>query len=62
MTLKHLCLDEGGSLPEADRAVEQELYVDDFLCGADTFEDSFHRREQLVQLFRVGGFNLKKWV
>ena len=61
-TLKQLCLDEGGSFPEAVKAIQQELYVDDFLCGADNVEDAFRRRDQLVQLLQAGGFKLKRWV
>ena len=61
-TLRQLCTDEGGPFPEAVKAIEQELYVDDFLCGADCLEAAFLRRNQLVQLLRAGGFSLKKWV
>ena len=61
-TLKQLCLDEGASLPEAVRAVKEELYVDDFLCGASETAHARIRRDQLIQLHHTGGFELKKWV
>ena len=61
-TLKQLCIDEGSTLPEAVRTVDQELYVDDFLCGAYDLEHARQRRDQLIELLHAGGFELKKWV
>lgn len=61
-TLKQLCIDEGGPFPEAARAIKEELYVDDFLIGADNLPDARRRRDELVQLLNKGGFELKKWV
>ena len=59
-TLKQLILDEGAAFPEAARAIEDELYVDDFLCGADCEEEALARRNLLVQMLQKGGFMLKK--
>ncbi|KAL7299352.1 hypothetical protein TKK_0007924 [Trichogramma kaykai] len=61
-TLKQLCIDESQNLPEAVRAVNEELYVDDFLSGADDLNTARARRDQFIHLLRAGGFVLKKWV
>ena len=61
-TLQQLSVDEGGPFPEAVRAIKHELYVDDFLCGAETVVEARQRRDQLIQLLHQGGFELKKWV
>ncbi|XP_014205748.1 uncharacterized protein LOC106637464 [Copidosoma floridanum] len=61
-TLTQLCEDEGAAFPEAVDAVRRNLYVDDFLTGADDEDTARKRRDQLVQLLKAGGFVLKKWV
>lgn len=61
-TLHQLCSDEGEDLPEAVEAVEKELYVDDFLSGADDVSSACRRRDQLIRLLGAGGFELRKWV
>ena len=40
--LKQLCLGEGGTFPDTAHEIQQELYVDDFLCGSDNVEDALH--------------------
>ena len=60
--LKQLCIDEGQPLPEAVKAVEDELYIDDFLSGADNIDAALVRRDQLIKLLKAGGCVLKKWV
>ena len=44
-TLQQLCMGEGAQFPEALRAVKRELYVDDFLCGAQTVSEARQRRD-----------------
>ena len=61
-TLKQLCLDEGRLFPEAVKAVEEELYVDDFLSGADDECTARRRKEELIGLLSKGEFELKKWI
>ncbi|XP_043480108.1 uncharacterized protein LOC122509872 [Leptopilina heterotoma] len=61
-TLKQLCEDEGGPYPEAVKSIQDDLYVDDFLSGGRNLKDARQRRDQLIQLLKRGGFELKKWV
>lgn len=61
-TLQQLCTDEGARFPEAVDAIRRDLYVDDFLSGADDLTSARHRRDEIVQLLKTGGFKLKKWV
>ena len=60
--LKQLFIDEGNALPEAIKAVTEELYVNDFLSGDDTVEPARIRWDQIVKLLKAGGCILKKWV
>ena len=61
-TLQQLASDEGGPYPEAVKAIRCNLYVDDFLCGADNVSTAIQLRNQLRSLLAAGGFDLKKWV
>ncbi|XP_033222494.1 uncharacterized protein LOC117176360 [Belonocnema kinseyi] len=61
-TLRQLFHDEGLSLHEAVESIEKDLYVNEFLGDATDVESARRRINQLNSLFRVGGFELKKWV
>ena len=41
-------------------SIEQSLYVDDLIIGADTVEDAFHLYKVARLLMSDGGFNLRK--
>lgn len=60
-TLHQLAEDEGQDYPEASTVLKTQTYVDDVICGADTMEKARHLQEQLIQLLKKGGFELRKW-
>lgn len=37
------------------------MYVDDFISGCDTLEQAQNLQQDMVLLFKKGGFNLRKW-
>ncbi|XP_046145385.1 uncharacterized protein LOC123988677 [Osmia bicornis bicornis] len=59
--LKQLGEDEGSSYPLAISVLNRQMYVDDFIFGADDRHLTLLTREQLVQLLQKGGFRLRKW-
>ncbi|XP_033221154.1 uncharacterized protein LOC117175553 [Belonocnema kinseyi] len=57
---EQLARDEGSYFPKAQAILENNLYVDDVLYGADTTEEANELREQVANLMRRGGFHLRK--
>ncbi|XP_049885591.1 uncharacterized protein LOC126380309 isoform X1 [Pectinophora gossypiella] len=45
----------------ASQAVLQGSYCDDFLCGADTFQEASRLIKELIGLLQLGSFDLHKW-
>ena len=60
-TLFQVATDFGQSYPEAQRAIRESFYVDDFFGGADTEQEAVLLRKQLNIILTKGGFTLKKW-
>ena len=48
------------SHPQAYQAVIKDLYVDNGLTSADSEDEAIRLREQLQDLFNLGGFKLRK--
>ncbi len=61
MTVKQNALDHATNHPLAANAVNQSFYVDDGLTGADSVSEARELRQQLQDLFSLGGFLLRKW-
>lgn len=59
-TLLQLADDEGKSFPLAAEAIRKNTYVDDILAGADTLQEATELRDQLFNLLKAGGFNLRQ--
>ena len=59
--LLQLAKDESHSYPSASAILERDFYVDDLLTGAQSFQESFDLRNDLIQLLNKGGFNFRKW-
>ncbi|XP_012227904.1 uncharacterized protein [Linepithema humile] len=59
--LKQLTLDEGNAYPSAVSILQNSIYVDDALFGANDVRSLADARSQLVQLIKKGGFQLRKW-
>lgn len=59
--LKKLAEDDGTKYPLAAKALERDVYVDNFLTGANTLEEASELRDELIQLTKRGGFKLRQW-
>nr|XP_012230570.1 PREDICTED: uncharacterized protein LOC105676913 [Linepithema humile] len=59
--LKQLALDEGNAYPSAVSILQDFIYVDDALFGADDVRSLTDTRFQLVELMKKEGFQLRKW-
>lgn len=47
--------------PVGSRHVRRGFYVDDFLSGADTIREAMELRDELIELLKLGSFELSKW-
>ena len=61
MSIKQNALDFAYEFPLAVKAVNESLYVDDCLTGADTVEEAIELQIQLISLFSKGDFLLWIW-
>ncbi|XP_063993672.1 uncharacterized protein LOC135171214 [Diachasmimorpha longicaudata] len=59
--LHQLANDEGHRYPAAAKVLQRDLYVDDLLTGTQTREEALELRENLNNLVKLGGFNLRQW-
>ncbi|XP_058827929.1 uncharacterized protein LOC131687859 [Topomyia yanbarensis] len=60
-TLKQLALDEGHKFPRAAQAVDEDIYMDDVISGADDVDTAVELRKQLAAMIARGGVKLRKW-
>ena len=61
MSLRQNALDLAHEFPLASKVVEDNFYVDDCLTGADSIEGAIFLHDELCDLFKRGGFLLRKW-
>ena len=61
MALKQNAINHRQSHPQAYQAVIKSFYVDVGLTGAYSENEAIRSREQLQDLFNLGGFKLRKW-
>ncbi|XP_065072720.1 uncharacterized protein LOC135697066 [Ochlerotatus camptorhynchus] len=59
-TLNQLGEDEGIEFPLAKEAIK-DFYVDDLLIGAATREEAKQKRQQITEMMKRGGFEIRKW-
>ena len=60
-SLKQLALDEGHKYPIAAQIILNDFYVDDVITGADTLQELNEKKQQLINILALGGFQLHKW-
>lgn len=60
-TIHQLANDETNNFPTACERTLRDMYVDDFLSGGDTINETMSLQADMDHLFRRGGFNLRKW-
>lgn len=49
------------SFPKAAKVLKNDFYVDDMLTGASTITEAEQSRNELNEITRQGGLNLRKW-
>lgn len=61
-TLLELATRERLRFPRASAILESDLFVDDVCTGANSVEEALILRDELVELLRTGGYELRKWL
>lgn len=59
--LKYLAELYAVRFPVGAKHVQRDVYVDDLLTGADTVQDAMLIRDEVIQLLKLGSFELSKW-
>lgn len=60
-TLQQLAADESGKYPEAACILKEAFYMDDLLHGSFDIESGKKLINDMINLLRAGGFQLRKW-
>ncbi|XP_076231248.1 uncharacterized protein LOC143177269 [Calliopsis andreniformis] len=60
--LHQLADDERNSCPKAASILKQDLYVDDLLTGASSYDEALGLRNEIIDLLQRGGLNIRQWV
>ncbi|XP_062703578.1 uncharacterized protein LOC134286032 [Aedes albopictus] len=60
-SLLQLARDECKRFPIASKVVEEDVYIDDVVSGADTIEQAVQLRSDLTDMLNSGGFPVHKW-
>lgn len=61
-TIQQLANDEGHKYPKAKAVLTSDIYVDDVVTGSTSLSDARDIKSQLIALFDLGSFELRKWV
>ncbi|KAJ8914346.1 hypothetical protein NQ315_011334 [Exocentrus adspersus] len=60
-TIIQLAKDEGLKFPLAADVLQNDIYVDDIVTGCNSLNEAITIRDQLINLLKLGGFELRKW-
>lgn len=60
-TLKELAAFERNNHPLAAKVLDESVYVDDCVAGAESVKDILKLQQELISLLEKGGFELRKW-
>ncbi|XP_052741850.1 uncharacterized protein LOC128198806 [Bicyclus anynana] len=60
-TLRELAKREKDRWPAAAAIIERDVYMDDLASSASDPSEAVEKAEQLIQMFKSGGFDLIKW-
>jgi hypothetical protein len=61
-TIQQLANEEGHNYPKAKAVLTSDVYVDDIVTGSSSLEDASEIKTQVITLFGLGSFELRKWV
>ena len=59
--LLQLADDYENECPRASKIIRSCFYVDDYLTSASTIEEAQELQQELVEIFKFGCMNLRKW-
>lgn len=59
--IQHLVREHAAEYPLGSKCTLRDFYVDDLLTGADTIDEVERIREEVIELLRLGHFELRKW-
>lgn len=59
-TIHQLAEDERHRFPKAAASLKKRLYVDDYIDGAQTIEETISLRDDVIGILKAGGFNLRQ--
>ncbi|XP_015437418.1 PREDICTED: uncharacterized protein LOC107192626 [Dufourea novaeangliae] len=59
--LQQLAEDEKSDAPIAANVLKRDLYVDDLLTGANMFDQALRLRNEIIDILKRGGLNIRKW-
>ncbi|KAF0714765.1 Integrase catalytic domain-containing protein, partial [Aphis craccivora] len=60
-TLHQLAADEAANHPEVQKVIYTDLFVDDVAIGTKCEESALRLQQDLINVFKRGGFDLRKW-
>ncbi|XP_063830279.1 uncharacterized protein LOC135079557 [Ostrinia nubilalis] len=60
-TIQQLAEDEGNRFPLAKQIISSDIYVDDIVTGCESLTTALEAKSQIVKLFELGHFELRKW-
>ncbi|XP_057337711.1 uncharacterized protein LOC130675843 [Microplitis mediator] len=60
-TVNQLADDEVHNFPTASKILKRDLYVDNLLTGTNSLAEILQLRDEIIQLVRKGGFELRQW-
>ncbi|XP_070521658.1 uncharacterized protein [Cardiocondyla obscurior] len=60
-TIQKLADDERHSYPRAADILQNHMYVDDLLTGANSIEETRAIRDDVIALLKRGGFTIRQW-
>ncbi|XP_044594831.1 uncharacterized protein LOC123272197 [Cotesia glomerata] len=60
-TVNQLADDERHNFPNASIVLKRDLYVDNLLTGTNSLPEILQLRDEIIQLVRKGGFELRQW-
>jgi len=56
-----LAADEAANHLEVQKVIHTDLYVDDVATGTKNEESAFRLQHDFINVFKRGGFDLRKW-
>ncbi|XP_077536023.1 uncharacterized protein LOC144148349 [Haemaphysalis longicornis] len=60
-TLKHHFRSVENRFPVTARLLQDSMYMDDLLIGADTTENAIQMHREILEIFREASMNIRKW-